>query len=195
MPRISCSKGHIYDSAKYSDKCPFCPNGNPKDAPPTLRQCKNGHRFYGDYCPYCRNFVSAFQGNTGKGKILPVCSNCRQPLRKGCIVKPSSVIMSGSPWNEQWDGKCEHCGFDYNLHIQTAYRVNNICVTTLRHPTSCDTAEVISGIEIETVTKNTFLNTSKTETLFLSTEELKYIIDALNNSPVLKQFDWGEDWT
>jgi hypothetical protein len=25
MPRISCSKGHIYDSAIYGDNCPFCP--------------------------------------------------------------------------------------------------------------------------------------------------------------------------
>ncbi|MDR0233170.1 MAG: FHA domain-containing protein [Dysgonamonadaceae bacterium] len=26
MPRISCSKGHIYDSAIYGDNCPFCPS-------------------------------------------------------------------------------------------------------------------------------------------------------------------------
>jgi hypothetical protein len=26
MSRISCSKGHIYDSAIYGDNCPFCPS-------------------------------------------------------------------------------------------------------------------------------------------------------------------------
>lgn len=48
----------------------------------------------------------------------------------------------------------------------------------------------LSGVEIEQ--HNPIDGVIKT---FISTKELKYLINALKDSPILKQMDWNEDRT
>ena len=48
----------------------------------------------------------------------------------------------------------------------------------------------LSGVEIEQC--NSIDGVKKT---FISTNELKYLINALKNSPLLEQLDWNEDRT
>ena len=48
----------------------------------------------------------------------------------------------------------------------------------------------LSGVEIEQ--RNSMDGVKKT---FISTNELKYLINVLKDSPILKQLDWNEDLT
>lgn len=184
------------------------------------KKCPNGHFYQGDTCPYCPtqyysvNEVNPFDGvgdlqqHIEELMTIPVCPHCGRSLRKG-IPRPEHCIVVSSlfdirdrvvPWNYKWDGKCEHCGHDFNIamHInmgstgpdnrerQTYVRVSaagfNHHLLSL-NPGEFGTNTVLSGVEIN----------NKDGRVFLSTNELKYLIKMLQNSPILKQFDYYEE--
>lgn len=136
----------------------------------------------------------------------PLCANCGKPIRT--MVKIPTFPIVGSlndaydrdvPWNYHWDGKCEHCGHDYGISIRqilpNIVKENSDKWTSIR-PSSrtimdpmVDSVTMLSGVEIETK-----LN-GATEKIFLSTNELKYILDELKASPFLAQLDWSQDYT
>ncbi len=115
------------------------------------------------------------------------------------------AIAPNPQWNSGWDGKCEWCGCDYNISfVQVLSQYQNqvvesgrrieISVASRGYRVIFDYVESLSGIEIE-ITSFGKLFKEKTERIFISTNELKHIISMLEDSPILEQFDWGEDWT
>lgn len=181
------------------------------------KKCPNGHFYQGDYCPHCpREYSSIDEIDWMANKELaermmkiPVCKHCGQPLRKGIPHPPHGVVVSSLndirdhivPWNYSWDGKCEHCGFDYNIYMQTPTGStgldNRVRYTTVKcascgvmHSITANLGEVVctdfSGVEIETKTDGG----SYQGKIFLSVKELKYIFKYLQNSPLMEQFDY-----
>ena len=58
-----------------------------------------------------------------------------------------------------------------------------------------DAAVGLAGVEIETYIFRENETIPKTERLFLSANELKYLINILKNSPILDQLNNNQDWT
>ena len=189
--------------------------------PQTLHRCPKGHYYTGDHCPYCpTHYYSVEEVNTDcvvysqervrELMTIPVCTCCGKPLRRG-IPHPEHGIAVSSlydirdrvvPWNYKWDGHCENCGHDYNvvMRIDMGSRGpdnrDRQTVVKVGDRGYCHNVEaflgegsstVLSGVEIETRCGH------QVETLFLSANELKYLMKALQNSPILKQFDYLED--
>lgn len=180
-----CPNGHYYDSAEY-DRCPYCP----------------------------REYVSIEDVHPMSDRELairmmtiPICKHCGHPLRKGIPRPPYGIAVSSLtdirdnivPWNYQWDGKCEHCGHDYNitmmLNMDSYGHDNKTKQTTIKvsskeycHDFECCQGEgidtVLSGVEIHTKTD------IQDETVFISSNELKYLLQALRDSPLCQQFDY-----
>lgn len=139
--------------------------------------------------------------------IIPICPHCGQPLRKA-VQKPHWPIVGSInnaydgkvPWNYLWDGKCESCGYNHNISIgqsipcispepENKDKLTTVKVCSRKVMTFLDSATVLSGVEIET-----HLDGEK-KSLFLSTNELKFLMDLLKDSPIIQQLDWGEDYT
>ena len=142
---------------------------------------------------------------------IPFCPHCKKKV-KNSIPHPDWPIVGSIdgnaydgkvPWNYKWDGRCENCGHDFSItmiqRINTPY---NDRLTILRSSDrriqekrdggfdSPDAFIGLSGIEIEQ--RN---STDSVQKVFISTNELKYLLDALKNSPFLEQLDWHEDYT
>lgn len=136
---------------------------------------------------------------------IPVCPRCGKPVRK-TITRPKWPIVGSIkgnaydgkvPWNYLWNGRCEHCGHDFTLTMTQKIsspdkdRYTTVRVASKRVETgSPDSFIGLSGVEIEQ--RNSMDGVKKT---FISTNELKYLINALKDSPILKQLDWSEDMT
>ena len=147
------------------------------------------------------------KGGRTNGQIPPTCSKCGNPLRKENRRVPIEcsgtfeyrhVPEFGYVWNDSWNGVCENCGFDCNLqftqNLGNGTRVSSVRIADRRFPTysSCD-GEVLSGVELEITSQGRYF--SETQRIFISTNELKHLLKMLENSPILKQYDWGEDWS
>lgn len=179
-----------------------------------IKRCLNGHYYKGEGCPHCekehypvylmdkeRNPVY-YHGIT-KGHI-PICPHCGKPVRKE-TPKPNWPIVGSVksaydrnvPWNYQWDGTCENCGRNLGLWIFQTIPNSNPRFTYVREAskqvkTSLDSMAGLSGVEI---VQNHGSETDTNQCMFISTNELKCLINALQNSPLLEQLDWGEDYT
>lgn len=187
------------------------------------KQCPRGHYYKGDTCPYCPtryytvNEVNSFDGvgdlqqHISELMTIPICAHCGRPLRRG-IPRPEHGLVVSSlydirdriiPWNYQWDGRCENCGHDYNIvmriNMGSTGPDNKIRETKVKvgaggfmHDITANFGEgsvtVLSGVEIETKCDH-----GNSEKLFLSANELKHLMKALHNSPILKQFDYYEE--
>lgn len=186
-----CPKGHFYQG----DVCPYCPT-----------------QYYSvnEVDPF--NGAGNLQQHIEELMTIPVCPHCGRPIRKG-IPHPDNGIAVSSlydirdrivPWNYQWNGVCENCGHDFNISMRidmgSSGPDNKIRETKIRvgargflHHITCDYGDwrstVLSGIEIETKCGLGH----ETEKFFLSANELKYLIEVLQNSPILKQFDYYEE--
>lgn len=175
-----------------------------------FKKCPSGHYYQGNRCPYCpvdysssiMIHIDEHEGLKSRMMSIPICKHCGRPLRKGFPNPPKGMVVSSIydikdeiiPWNYKWDGKCEHCGFDYNIAIQTRSagwkeRVTLVWVNEksyenyLVNDASCDQHTVLSGVNIR----------SDEGSVFLSTKELRYLINVLSGSPILEQFDYQED--
>ena len=189
-----CHNGHFYEG----DTCPYCST----QYYPVLDDTKAS--------PYNPNTIPADTAVLAKYTEIPLCPHCGRPIRK-YIPMPSKEVQVSSinnmgdgivPWNYEWDGKCENCGHDFNIvmridmgstgpdnrEMRTFVRVS---ATGFNHraltinPGEIGTNTVLSGVEIETNCGNGLV-----EKLFLSANELKYLMRALQNSPILKQWDY-----
>ena len=189
------------------------------------KQCPNGHYYPDDfdYCPYCPIQFSTKERHqyrndytrSAKMTAVPMCKFCGRPLRGRIPHPPHGIVVSSLndisdhivPWNYQWDGKCEHCGHDYNLTMglnMSSYGDNCAKRTTVKvssrgyshnlvHDLDCacddfSPSTILSGVEIHTKTSD------QDEKIFISANELRYIINALENSPVIQQFDYKEEY-
>lgn len=142
---------------------------------------------------------------------IPFCPHCGKKVKNN-IPHPDWPIVGSIdgnaydgkvPWNYKWDGRCENCGHDFSITMiqrmdsshndrQTIARVSKRQVQAMSEDGYIlnDAFIGLSGVEIEQ--RNSIDGVKKT---FISTNELKYLINALKNSPLLEQLDWNEDRT
>jgi hypothetical protein len=157
-----------------------------------------------------RNFSSCWNNQSLKHLIPPKCSNCGKNVRKDNYKPKIDFLMCNPPWNSGWDGVCENCNYDYNFKfVQNVTsqsgdyyfkisRESNLVLSRRDFLDSLDSFTVLSGIEL-TISDITKIPNAKdiieTNSIFISTNELKFIISILNDSPLLKQYDWDGDCT
>ena len=174
-----------------------------------FKRCPKGHYYQGEHCPYCKKNhfpvycrqgqeYSYYQGTTKES--IPICPQCGRLVRKE-IPKPNWPIVGSVnnaydgivPWNYRWEGTCEHCGHDFGLLLyqdlgRKKIRKIIVRVASKQVETDVDSVAGLSGVEI--------IQASVPEhSIFVSTNELKCLIDALKDSPLLEQLDWKEDYT
>ena len=150
------------------------------------------------------NFSSCWSENP-KRLSPPFCENCNKSVRKDNYIAVNNFgrCLTNTPWNSGWKGQCEHCNYDYNIslrqmvsnHMWPVERRTDIKISNKNYMDSVDSFMILSGVEI--IISETFggeKKISKTE-LFISTNELKYIIQKIKSSPLLEQFDWDADCT
>lgn len=177
----------------------------------TLKHCPNGHFYEGEDCPYCPphdDKKTRLYPTFARTENVPSCPHCGRPIRKIENIDIDRQIGSiGNcrdgrvPWNYGWNGRCENCGQDYNIHIvqklggvdlgnkHTSVRVDS---RYYLYSHTGNTSIVLSGVEIETFVEQRG-DTTK-QKIFLSTNELKYLLKVLSNSPILKQEDCDVDY-
>lgn len=160
-----------------------------------FKQCAKGHYYTGsNSCPYCGS----------EEAYIPQCPHCGEPIRKSLpsIDWPIVGAIEGSaydhkiPWNYGWDGICENCHHDFNIKMvqklneNSFKRETSIRVTARLIPIHLDTLLGLSGVVIEQQN-----STDGEIKMFLSTNELRFILNALKHSPIIEQWDWREDRT
>jgi hypothetical protein len=155
-----------------------------------------------------KNFNSFLKPNP-RASIPPVCYKCGKEVRNNNFDTKNEFTkcMSSPPWNSGWEGKCEHCGYDYNIHYSQIVsasdfslikRETSVAISQMKHMDSLDTFVILSGVEMEITETHQFNSDTPTainRKIFISTNELKYLIAALKNSPILAQYDWDVDCT
>lgn len=193
-----CPNGHYYEG----DVCPYCPTQYYPNYDPTLTTDPKPHKptFYPRDTPTSTVF----------GTDIPLCPHCGSPIRKQLPIPPKGVCISSInhmgdgivPWNYEWDGKCESCGHDFNIvmHIDMGstgpdHKIRETKVTVganeFTHHITIQIGEVLSATALSGVKIETDGPLGK-EKIFLSANELKYLMKALQNSPILKQLDYYE---
>lgn len=181
----------------------------------TLKHCPNGHYYEGEECPYCP------KGDNGKTKVypihptsvdidIPLCPHCGRPIRKReNLYQPAGVVIGSisdirdakMPWNYNWNGRCDSCGYDFNIsmtqnisHLDLGNKHTSVKVSQrdyMYHITANWgklSGLCLSGVEIETYVGGCAGDKQK-QKVFLSTSELKYLMKVLANSPILQQED------
>lgn len=150
------------------------------------------------------NFSSWTHENTNR-LILPLCENCHKPVRTENYI-PVNNFSRGicyPPWNSGWKGQCEHCNYDYNISLRQIVsngswpieRRTLIKSNTKKYMDSMDSFVILSGVEVSVSEISGFEKSVSTKELFISTNELKYILQKLKASPLLEQYDWDADCT
>lgn len=180
----------------------------------TMKVCGKGHYYQGDSCPYCpKLYDKETRLYPVAGSVnIPLCPHCGKPLRKreninqpyigqtvGSVGNPGDGMI---PWNYEWNGRCDNCGHEFNINM-----VQNIQCTDLGNKhTSVKIMEksymyhitagaddvsgiTLSGIEIESYVGG-YAGDKEKQKIFLSTNELKYLLKVLSNSPILQQEDY-----
>ena len=185
-----------------------------------LKRCPKGHKYRGNSCPYCETELFPIGSCRTKTDVehtslippyretetlsIPLCPHCGRPVRKSMPHSDFPIIGSIEghaydgkiPWNYYWDGKCNNCGYDFSISMHQKIYTEKDRYTTVRvsvrriEGITSDELIGLSGVEIEQ--RNSIDGVKKT---FISTNELKFLINALNNSPLLEQLDWYEDRT
>lgn len=194
--RKRCPHGHIYEG----DTCPYCRTELYPNAMETTTTLY-------DETVVQKTKPTVYSND--ETASIPLCPHCGRPVRKE--IKHYQFIGSiegnafdgKTPWNFGWKGKCENCGYDFSISMtqkidspynnrQTIVRVSKCIVQAMGSDGFIlhDAFVGLSGIEIEQ--RNNIDGVKKT---FISTNELKYLINALKDSPILAQLDWNEDKT
>ena len=207
-----CSNGHYYQG----DHCPYCEpprtiiDYGPYQAPYRCDTCGTYSNEYNNgNCPYCGTRLQGqpedtypwwrFSGH--QTTIIPICKHCGHRVRRG-ITSDSRVSYIQddhkkiTPWNYRWNGKCEYCGHDYSFDMETLLDIQG---QKKRTTVSADSRvnlvnrndhiyTVLSGVTIRT-----FVGETMRGEIFLSANELKYLLDSLEDSPLLEQCDYKFD--
>lgn len=170
------------------------------------KQCPNGHYYSVEYNespstpPARTKRESLSELATPQEEMVPRCRYCGHLLRNsipaynGYIYDVKEKVRL-TPWNYFWNGKCENCGHDYNIHIvvpieqgknkETSVYADRCGIATY----APDEYTVLSGVTIKTEVEG------KCNEVFLSAKELRYLVNALKNSPLLEQYDYFHDDT
>lgn len=186
------------------------------------KQCKNGHFYQGNECEYCPtqyhtrknwDINNSTECPYPHDYNIPNCSHCKKSLRKEMPISWTVGSIKGNafdrqtPWNYGWNGKCEYCGHDYNIQMEQfltddfnvkIWKTTRIRVKEIRIMHHIDAAIGLSGVEIETCIDNDCperLMLQEPQKIFLSTNELKYLMRVLKDSPILQQLDSNQDFT
>ena len=179
----------------------------------TMKVCPNGHYYQGEECPYCPPVYdkkTKLYPTFAMTENVPSCPHCGRPIRKIENLCQPANLMIGSvgncddgriPWNYNWNGRCDNCGHDFNINMtqNIGYRDlgnkhTSVKVSYENHIYSITAGEGevyglhLSGVEIETYVGGRTGGNHK-QKVFLSTNELKYLLKVLANSPILKQDD------
>lgn len=169
----------------------------------TMKVCPNGHYYQGDHCPYCPTIYDIERRLNKRIDITtPLCSHCGKPIRNMISIPGNRSIVIGSvgkcydqkvPWNYEWNGVCENCGYDYNITMMQNLQnegVGNkhtfIQVIQKTYNYNMDQWLVLSGVEISSFFDGDINGLQK---IFLSTNELKQLFKVLKESPILQQED------
>ena len=169
-----------------------------------FKKCPDGHYYIGDSCPCClpqRKVDDSYifgRRPDSETTIIPVCKHCGHRIRKSI---PDSITQQYnnmvSPWNHEWDGKCEFCGHDYSIYMGTPVLFGQKKKTSVTadskmigDPDNLDQYRVLSGVTIKTTVGDEAMGDSAYGEVFLSANELKGLIDILKDSPLLEQFDY-----
>ena len=172
----------------------------------TMKVCPNGHYYEGEECPYCPPVYdkkTKLYPTFAMTENVPSCPHCGRPIRKIENIDIDRQIGSiGNcrdgrvPWNYKWNGKCDNCGHDFNINItqnisgfdlrdkQTSVKIAN---RTYPYSRTDSLGIYLSGVEIETYAGMS--GCRQKQEIFLSTNELKYLLKVLGKSPILKQED------
>lgn len=178
----------------------------------TMKVCENGHCYQGDSCPYCpKVYDKETRLYPGAGSVnIPLCPHCGKPLRKReNLCQPADVVIGSisdirdakMPWNNNWNGRCDSCGHDFNIsmtqnisHIDLGNKNTSVKVSQRNYiyNITANQGELsglcLSGVEIETYVGG-YAGDKQKQKVFLSTSELKYLMKVLANSPILQQED------
>lgn len=204
-----CPNGHYYEG----DFCPYCTPTRPMEedhGPYECIHCKAcSEEYNGGKCPYCGEQLKSVSNQipswwfSDLTRIIPICKHCGHRLRR--TVPPSEGVVSYihswqekiAPWNYKWDGKCEYCGHDYRVQMelnvddmqkkQTEVYADMKMVLT---PPFVDEFTCLSGVTIRTA-----IGGQPSGEVFLSANELRYLMDSLKESPLMEQYDYLFDGT
>lgn len=133
---------------------------------------------------------------------MPICPHCGRTVRKD-IPKPDWPIAGSVknaydqkvPWNYHRDGTCEHCGHAFYITLFQEISKKESRITTVKAASKqvetgfVDLIAGLSGVEIIQSSSS-----GTEQSIFISTNELKCMINALQDSPLLEQLDWREDY-
>ena len=148
--------------------------------------------------------ISAYSGENSTGNTPPLCDHCGNPLRKDGFKRKSIMFSNANPpWNSSWDGRCEHCGYQFkqvhNTHgeegftTDVSYRILDFSPANHAFQYFRDEGIVYAGVEI-TVSEQQFRAPEKKIKYFLTLEELESLIKFVKkNKAIMKQLHWLED--
>ena len=150
--------------------------------------------------------ISTYSGENSTGNTPPLCDHCGKPLRKDGFKRKSIMFSSANPpWNSSWDGRCEHCGYQYkqvhNTHgeegfaTDVSYRIVDFSAANHAFQYFRDEGIVYAGVEIN-VAEQQYRTPEKKFKYFLTLEELESLIEFVKkNKAIMKQLHWLEDGT
>ncbi len=154
-----------------------------------------------------RNF-SSWMSNNPESLTPPLCLKCNLPVRKHDFIPEDRFTkgISNPPWNSGWQGICENCNHSYNfsssqLVSAELFKIERRSLVKLAHKDymdSLDSFVILSGVEIsisEIINYSGKENQITNSNIFISTNELNFILKSLKNSPLLDQYDWDADTT
>lgn len=138
--------------------------------------------------------------------VPPLCPECNLPVRKNNFIPENRFSRGASnpPWNSGWQGICENCNHDFSFtltqHVSDEiFKIERKTAVKLSHQDYMDSLDafvILTGVEVSISEFVQFSeNKVSNSKIFISTNELNYILKKLKNSPFLGQFDWDADLT
>jgi hypothetical protein len=152
------------------------------------------------------NTVDDYSGNQSpkcsqcEGLINPALTETKYDHLKDEYIK----IKSQLPWNADWEGRCQHCGYDYSNSFtgfeenqKQSYRKLKISPTMEVYKEAFEQNLSLAGLEINLLSCKGSNKKEVNQTIFLTMAELKYIINQLDTdlAPLKSQFSIREDLT
>lgn len=222
----NCGKEFNYNNSQNVSRCSNCgcltgdsPNESKGTTLTSCSKCNNEVSFSDRYCKSCGTslFFGSYEKEAEKSNPSwqcsgcykrgietepPICPKCNKKVRKDNSPRPSIIFGNNNciPWNSGWKGRCENCGFDFEINLTSfsGFSARSLKITPRNKPYRyfLDEGYVFSGIEISTTDREVG-KPADTKKVFLSMGELNQLLIALHKDfkIVLDQYDWSEDGT
>ena len=164
-----------------------------------------------NYCPQC-GFVLAvvnYDSDAQTGGRVPRCRSCGWPVRPGTYPQRANGWNNLVPWNADWGGACEQCGFQFSMthhwptfqdlpvHGRGEGRRKVVARPGTRsHFEQRDDLRHLAGIEISVESRGEGHPPGREE-CFLTKEEPAWLVRALQGALAItfEQYHWAEDTT